>query len=124
MGHPLVVCEPNPNVITLATGASTSRTTAGANPKIPHHSILRQVCVELPSSSAPLHGVLHLVHEGQVIELKEGWLRGPSDHGGAGALIWNGDISVGRGASLFIFLRNDTGGTLLPTLHFTAEVRG
>ncbi len=124
MPHPLVVCEPNPVPISLATGAATNRDTAGANPKIPHHSILRQACVELPTGSAPIHVVLHLVHEGIVIELKAEWVRGPSDHGGAGALIWDGDISVGRNASLFAFMRNDTGGTLLPTLHFTVEVRG
>ncbi len=124
MPHPLVVCEPNPVPISLATGASTNRDTAGANPKIPHHSILRQICVELPTTSAPIQAVIHLVHEGQVAELKSGWVRGHGSHGGAGALIWYGDISVGRNASLFVYLRNDTGGTLAPTLHFTVEVRG
>ncbi len=123
MPHPTIVCEPNPVPISLTTGAATSRATAGANPTIPSHSILRQVCVELPTSSAPIHAVIHLVHEGIVIELKAGWVRGPSDHGGAGALIWDGDLSVGRGASLFVFMRNDTGGTLVPTLHFVVEVR-
>ncbi len=123
MPHPTIVCEPNPVPISLATGASTSRNTLGANPTIPSHSILRQVCVELPTGSAPLSCTIHLVHEGQGIELKSGWVRGYPQHGGRGALVWEGEMSVGRNGSLFIFLRNDTGGTLVPTLHFTVEVR-
>ncbi len=123
MPHPLVVCEANPVLISLATGAQTNRDTAGANPTIPSHSILRQVCVELPTGSAPLSCTIHLAHEGVVIELKTGWVRGYPNHGGLGALIWDGNLAVGRDASLFIYLRNDTGGTLAPTLHFLVEVR-
>ncbi len=123
MPHPLVVCETNPVAISLTNGALTTRDTVGANPTIPSHSILRQVCVELPTGSAPILGVIHLAHEGVVIELKKGWIRGFPAHGGLGALIWDGDLAVGRNASLFIFMENRTGGTLFPTLHFLVEVR-
>ncbi len=121
MVHPQVVCEANPVPIILTTATATSRATAGANPKIPHHSILRQVCVESPSGSASMPVTIHLVHEARVLELTEGWVRGPSDHGGAGALIWTGWQVIGHRASLFIFMRNDTGGTLVPTVHWNVE---
>ncbi len=112
---------------TLANGSNTSRITEGtdgANPEI-KGEILLQVCVELPSSSSPIHAVIHVVHRQQIAELKAGWVRGPSDHGGAGALIWNGEISLVIKAKkqprLFIFARNDTGGTLLPSVHWTVR---
>ncbi len=116
-----VTCEGD--TFELATGASTNRTTEGANPKLLAGGILRQVCVELPNSSPPLHVAVHLVHEAVVIELGAAWVRGPSDHGGAGGLVWNGDQPIGENASLFIFARNDTGATVNPTLHWNVEKR-
>ncbi len=114
-----VTCEGDS--FSLATGAGSNRNTAGANPRLLRGGILRQVCVELPGLSAPLHVVIHLAHESVVIELKAGWVRGPSDHGGAGALIWNGRQPIGNNPTLFIFAQNDTGGTLVPTLHWNVE---
>ncbi len=113
----------------LATDASTSRITEGtdgANPEI-EGDILEQVCVELPNSSAPIHVVIHVVHRKQIVELKAGWVRGPSDHGGAGALVWNGELSLvvktNKQPRLFIFARNDTDGTLVPIVHWTVRNR-
>ena len=105
----------------LADGASTSRTTDGANPLLREGDILRQVCVELPTASPSISVVIHIVQAGKVIELKAGWVRGASDHGGAGALIWTGEQSLSKKPSLFIFARNETGVALVPTLHFVME---
>ncbi len=114
-----VTCDSD--TFSLATASGTTRGTEGANPQLLPGGILRQVCVELPSSSAPIHVTVHLTHEGTTIELKSGWVRGPSDHGGAGALVWNGYQPIGHGPSLFVFARNDTGGTLVVTLHWNVE---
>ncbi len=120
MAHPEVTCYGDR--FSLATASASTRSTAGANP-ILAGEVLTQVCVELPNSSAPIHVVIHVVHQQQVIEMKAGWVRGPSDHGGAGALIWNGELPLvfeGRfKPRLFIFARNDTGGTLVPSIHWT-----
>lgn len=105
----------------LATGAQTSRTTDGANPVLRGGDVLTQVCVELPVQAAPLHVVLHLAHFGFVIELKRRWVRGPAVHPGAGALIWDGRLKVGRDPSLFIAARNDTGGEVAVRIHWVLE---
>ena len=103
-----VVCEQS-EIVDLASGAQSGLTTQGATPGLVEGDVLRQVCVELPVQSGPIHVTLHLRHFGLVIELKSKWVRGPSDHSGAGALIWHGELTVGEDPSLFIFARNDTG---------------
>ncbi len=114
-----VTCEGE--TFTLTTGAATNRSTTGANPRLDTGGILRMVCVELSNGSAPIHTVIHLFHEGTMIELTAGWVRGPSDHGGAGALIWRGRLDLGTEPKLFVYARNDTGATLDPTLHWLVE---
>ncbi len=116
-----VTCEGD--TFDLLTGAATTRDTAGANPRILTGGILRQICVELANSSPPLHVAVHIVHEANVIELGSAWVRGPSDHGGAGGLVWNGDQPIGENASLFIFAQNDTGATVTVNLHWNVEKR-
>ena len=113
------VCERSD--FNLATGAQTSRTTDGANPELREGDILTQVCVELPSQAPPIHVTLHLAHFGLVIELKEKWVRGPSDHAGGGALIWDGRLKVGYEPSLFIFARNDSGVSIDVRNHWVLE---
>ena len=105
----------------LDTAAQTSRTTEGANPPLRFGDILTQVCVETPAQAAPIHVTLHLAHFGFVIELKSKWVRGPSDHAGGGALIWEGRLKVGKDPTLFIFARNDTGGTIGVRTHWVLE---
>lgn len=108
----------------VATGAQSGRTTEGANPLFDKGDVLRQVCVELPTGSAPLRVVLHVISDGNIVELEAKWVRGGLSHGGAGGLIWHGEFPLGHGPGLFIFARNDTGGMLKPTVHWLLEKRG
>ena len=114
------ICEES-DITDLANGAQTGLTTSGANPGLVIGDVLRQVCVELPSQGAPVLVVLHLNHFGFVLELKRKWVRGPSSHSGAGALIWDGELTVGENPSLFVFVRNDTGGTITIRTHHTVD---
>lgn len=105
----------------LATGAQSSKTTQGANPPLRFGDVLTQVCVETPAQSSPIHVTLHLVHFGFTIELKQKWVRGPSDHPGGPALIWEGRMKVGTEPALFVFARNDTGATIGVRTHWVLE---
>ena len=105
----------------VGTGANSNRKTDGANPGVPAGLRLNYVCVELPSSSGPCNVTAHIVVGGKPVELKSKWVRGPSDHGGGGALIWRGDIPIPKATTLFIFARNDTGGELKFSLHWITE---
>ncbi len=103
----------------LETGAQTGLTTAGANPGLVIGDVLRLICVELPSQAAPIRIILHLNHFGFVLELKEAWIRSGSAH--ASPLIWSGKLIVGENPSLFVFARNDTGGTVTVRTHHTVD---
>lgn len=107
---------------TLGDNAATNRKTDGANPGLPTGIRLNYVCVELPTGSAPCRVVAHIVVSGKPVELKAKWVRGPPTHGGAGALIWRGDIPIPIETDLFIAARNDTGVELKFSLHWITEV--
>ena len=107
---------------TVGDGAASGRKTSGASPKLIEGDVIRQVCIELPTNSAPCHVVIHVIVGGRPVELKAGWVRGPSDHGGAGALIWDaGRFPVPEQSEFFIFARNDTGGSLDFSMHWVVE---
>ena len=118
MGIPPVCHE---KFFTLADATATNRKTDGANPGIPAGSRLNYVCVELPTSSSPCKVVVHIVSAGKPVELKAQWVRGAPVHGGAGALIWRGDLPIPEESDLFIAARNDTGGSLKFSLHWVTE---
>ncbi len=107
---------------TLADAAATNRKTDKANPTLPAGVRLNYVCVELPTGSSPCRVVAHIVVAGKPVELKAWWVRGLPAHGGAGALIWRGDIPIPIETDLFIAARNDTGGSLKFTFHWITEV--
>ena len=107
--------------ITLASGASTTRKTDGASPKIPAGLVVRWVCVELGNGSGPVHVVVHIVVAGKPVEIRAKWVRGPSDHGGAGALIWDGYFPIPKSTEFFVAVRNDSGSTADLALHWVTE---
>lgn len=108
-------------ILALADAAATTRKTAGANPKLPAGVRLKYLCVELPTGSGPCMVVPHIVVAGKGVELKAQWVRGGPNHGGSGALTWQGDIPIPEDTDLFIAIRNDTGGALSFTLHWITE---
>lgn len=110
------------SAFTALDAAGTNRKTEGANPDLTAGHAVRWICVESGNGAPPVHVVVHIVAEGRPVEIRAKWVRGPSDHGGAGALIWDGYFPIPKGTSFFISVRNDTGENVPMKLHWVTEL--
>lgn len=77
--------------------------------------------MEVGQNVPSLSVVVHIVVAGKGVEIKAGWVRGPSSHGGAGALIWEGYFPIPKQTEFFIAVRNDTGAERVLTTHWVTE---
>ncbi len=80
---------------------------------------LIQICVDAADDMPPVHAFIHVEHGSQTIEMKSGWVRGFSDHGGGGGLFWFGSLELAPDPRVRVVLRNDTGSTVTGTIHGT-----
>ncbi len=80
---------------------------------------LIQVCVDASDSTPSHKAFIHVQHGGQTIEMKSGWVRGWSDHGGGSGLFWFGDLELAPDPRVRVLIRNDTGVAVVGTIHAT-----
>lgn len=98
-------------------GASTTRKTAGAAPRLPEGLIIRIICVEMAPGNPPVRVGIHVIVGGKPVELKAGWVRG----GHHGFLIWEGRFPIPKSTDFFFAARNDTGADRTLTAHWVTE---
>lgn len=107
--------------ITVGDGTATNRKTKGANPRIPKGLAVVWICVEQPNGKPAVSVVVHIVVSGKPVELAAKWVRGPSIHGGAGALIKGLYFPIPQDTTFFVSIRNDTGAEQKLTFHWVTE---